>query len=210
MPIIDSDKQRSPTDCTSWQFTDCGFGRALSRSPECNSGGRLFSWDKIMVSTYQQQAQTFLDSNGLTLRITLYPADMQRAPMWAFNESGDRVERHGLRYRVTIKKSGTQLSFDFWDSIANREILERYQRLQGKTFADNRKADSAKPDAYSVLSCISSDQFCADSFAEFCSDYEYDSDSRKALRTFKRLRSFAKRVRRFFSEAELAQLSEIQ
>jgi hypothetical protein len=156
------------------------------------------------LSTYDQQAKTFLESNNLRLRITLYPADMQAPPKWAFSESGQRVERHGLKYRVVLTRSDNigQLSFDFWDSIHNREQLEKVRvRVMGRKF---------RPSDYDVLACISSDQYCPDTFADFCSEYGYETDSRKALAMFRRCRYFAKRIRAFFTEAELTQLAEIQ
>lgn len=46
--------------------------------------------------------------------------------------------------------------------------------------------NGAEPTVYEVLSCLASDaSACGMSFEEFCSECGYDSDSRKAERTYK-------------------------
>jgi hypothetical protein len=147
-------------------------------------------------STYDKQANDFLDRNGLKFRATLSDT---KAPAW--KEPG---EKSGHHYRVTLSRTfdnfnqatGVQppsrLVFDFWGSIADAE-------------------NGRDPSAYDVLACISGDSYCADqSFAEWCGDYGEDVDSIRALQTFRRCSAFAKRLRAFFTEAELEQLSEIQ
>jgi type II secretory pathway component GspD/PulD (secretin) len=62
---------------------------------------------------------------------------------------------------------------------------------------------------YDVLAGISGDAYTPETFADFCAEYGYESDSIKALQTFRRCSAFAKRLRAFFTEAELEQLQEI-
>lgn len=145
--------------------------------------------DKVganIMSVYTEQAESFLSNHSLRFRATR--ARNQTAPPWA--ESG---ERHGIKYRVTITRKGKpgRLSFDFWNSIAAME--------KGET-----------PSAYDVLACISGDVYCPDTFADFCAEYGYDEDSRKAEQTFKRCRKFADRINAFFAPEEIERLSEIQ
>lgn len=66
------------------------------------------------------------------------------------------------------------------------------------------------PSEYDILACISSDAYCPETFEDFCGEYGYEADSIKALQTFRRADRFAKRLRAFFTEAELSELSEIQ
>lgn len=146
------------------------------------------------ASQYDKQAADFLTKNGVKIRITL-----SDSKTLAWSEDG----KHGHHYRVTLSKSGkskpypakmgigARLTFDFWDSISAMEKGE-------------------DPSAYDVLACISSDSYCADSFADFCSEMGESEDSIKALQTFRRCSAFAKRLRAFFSESELAQLQEIR
>ena len=66
------------------------------------------------------------------------------------------------------------------------------------------------PSAYDVLSCISGDARCPQRFSEFCSEYGYDEDSRKAYATWERCLGLAEELRRFFNAKEIEALQEIQ
>ncbi len=58
-----------------------------------------------------------------------------------------------------------------------------------------------EPTAADVLSCIVRDAEAGEQdFADFCADFGYDQDSRRAERTWKTCRSMAPRVRRFLGE----------
>ena len=137
------------------------------------------------MSAYEAQAQTFLADHGLTFKAAY---GGQKCPLWC-----DKGCQHGDHYRVTLKRvaSRKSISFDFWGSINDQR--------QGKA-----------PTAYDVLACISSDYYTPETFADFCSEYGYDPDSRKAEQTFKAADKFARRLREFFSEEEAQALSEIQ
>jgi hypothetical protein len=102
------------------------------------------------------------------------------------------ARRHGHHYRVTLSKPAKRLTFDFWSSIKDAED----------------GIETVTP--YNVLACISGDAYTPETFADFCADYGYESDSIKALQTFRRCSAFAKRLRAFFTETELEQLQEIQ
>lgn len=157
-----------------------------------------------MQTDYDKQAQEFLDKFGIQFKATLSDT---KDPDWK------RGEDHGHHYRITLKRGGAgqyttaqwnklcesekkralgRLSFDFWGSIADREAGIKTEK------------------AYSVLACISSDVFCPDTFKEFCSEYGYEEDSISALQTFRRCSSFSRRIRAFFTEAEIEALQEIQ
>lgn len=164
-------------------------------------------------SFYNDQAEHFLSSNGIKFRATL--SDSKTAP-WDV----EGVNRH--HYRVTLSREGwkpdrrkaweklddsasyttrratdlstakNRLVFDFWGSIADAE----------------KGIQTVRP--YDVLACVSSDAYTPETFEDFCADYGHESDSIKALQTFRRCSAFAKRLKAFFTEAELEQLSEIQ
>lgn len=165
------------------------------------------------VSEYDAQAAAFLARFALSL--TIKPAKANRPAPWA------KGEKSGNRYRVTLKRDGAALAFDFWGSIADAEKLDKARRALSD--AENagipsdevlrelsRAINAAHPSAYDVLACISADTYCPDSFADFCGEYGYAIDSRAALATFRRCDRFAKRLRAFFSEKEIAALVEIQ
>lgn len=145
----------------------------------------------MQTTDYNKQAQDFLDKYGIKFRATLSDS---KTPQWA---GGDK---HGHHYRVTLSKGkrgqgvkfGQHITFDFWGSIADAEA--------GKT--------EVQP--YDVLACISGDVCCADTFDDFCAEYGESEDSIKALQTFRRVSAFSKRLRAFFTEEEIQDLSEIQ
>jgi hypothetical protein len=144
------------------------------------------------VSSYEQTALDFLARNGITFAAK--PAKAQTPPAWAKDGA------HGIKYRVKLSRkvrpggvnpvNVRALSFSFWDSISAKE--------KGET-----------PTSYDALACISGDVNCPDTFADFCGEFGYEEDSRKALATFKRCAAFGKRLRAFFTETERAELSEI-
>jgi hypothetical protein len=143
------------------------------------------------VSFHDTQAEQFLTSNGVKFRATLSDT---KTPAWS--DGG----KHGHHYRVTLSRStmpqgsktGYRLVFDFWSSIADAE----------------KGIKTVRP--YDVLACISGDAYTPETFAGFCAEYGYESDNIKALQTFRRCSAFAKRLRAFFTEAELEQLQDIQ
>lgn len=141
------------------------------------------------MTDYDKQAADFCAKYGLTVKITR--AQDNTPPPWAYD--GGIQSPHGDKYIVSIRRkdSPRSLSFAFWGSYADTQ--------EGKD-----------PSVYHVLACTSSDIYTPETFAEFCSEYGYDGDSRKALATFKRCDRQARRLRVFFAdEAERAALSEI-
>lgn len=137
------------------------------------------------MNAYDQQANAFLTTHGI--KFTCKPGS-GKAPAWT---DGDNKE-HGNHYRVTLSKHDKRITFDFWGSIADASAGLRTER------------------PYSVLACLSGDVRCPENFADFCGEYGYDSDSRKAYRDFKRCAAFGKRLRDFFTEDEIDALQEIQ
>jgi hypothetical protein len=147
------------------------------------------------MSEYEKQAQDFLQKHGIKFRATLSDT---KSPQWG------KDGKHGHHYRVTLWRAFNcytgkgkpmqprKLTFDFWGSIADAE------------------AGNTEIGAYDVLACISGDAYTPDTFKDFCGEYGYDADSIKALQQFRRCSAFAKRLREFFTEAELQDLQEIQ
>lgn len=170
-----------------------------------------------MKTEYDTQAETFLSTNNLRLRITLSdskPAPWQESKTchtcngtgkqekgWPMGKpgkcgfcygTGKKQSPAGHHYRVTLSATGRKrVTFDFWDSI-------------------NAAEKGTTPTPYDILACISGDAYCPETFSDFCAEYGYDEDSIKAMQTWKRADSFAQRLRAFFTATELQQLSEIQ
>lgn len=134
------------------------------------------------MNAYEKQAVDFLTETNT--RLTIKPATRPKSPQW----DGP----HGLHYRVTVSRNGQRIAFDFWDSFAAKER-------------------GTVPTPYDVLACVSGDIYCPETFADFCAEYGYDEDSRKAEKTWKGCRTLAAKLRRVFPETKVMEsLSEIQ
>ena len=70
-------------------------------------------------------------------------------------------------HRVTVSKSGQRIGFEFWASNNSPEVR-------------------SPSDLRSAFECFLSDAIAGmQTFEEFCGDFGYDTDSRKAERTWK-------------------------
>jgi hypothetical protein len=87
----------------------------------------------------------------------------------------DEWQRKAHDYRVTLTHQRRRYSFDWW---------------QGQ-------AVTREPTAADCLEALLSDASSADqNFESWCADYGYDTDSRKAERTYRACQGVARRLRR--------------
>lgn len=90
---------------------------------------------------------------------------------------GDNWNNH----KITVKRSGASVSFDFWASIAHPEIDSEY-------------------DVLNAFYCFVSDAISgAMPFEEFCSELGYDTDSRKAYQTWNACQAAHRKLRKIYS-----------
>ena len=89
-------------------------------------------------------------------------------------------------WKFTLRRNGKQYSGTFGQALAN----------VGKT-----------PTAYDLLSCLT--KYDPETFENFCSEYGYDTDSRKAEKIFKAVTKEFIGVNRVFGDV-LEELAEIQ
>lgn len=136
------------------------------------------------ISEYETNAKAFLKKHGITFRAERID---EACPPFC-----DGKHIHGDRHQVTIRRNGKRISFYFWNS-------------------QNDKMEGNPLDAYSVLACCSSDIHCPDTFEDFCSEFGYDQDSRKAEKTFRLCVAQAEKLNRIFDTEEIqAELSTIR
>lgn len=96
----------------------------------------------------------------------------------------DKEERYV--FPITLQRGSLRYSFTFGQSIAEQ---------------------SKVPTLYSVLACLT--KYDPGTFEDFCSDYGYDEDSRKAEKTYHAVLNEWKNIHKMFSDC-LEELSEIQ
>lgn len=131
------------------------------------------------TTDYQLQAKEYLAKYGI--EISIKATNSGKCPPFC-----DGKHIHGDEYRVTMKRAltGARLTFPFWNSQRDSE--------QGKA-----------PTAYAVLACAGSDLSCPEEFDEFCAEFGYDTDSRKAEKTFRLCAAFGRKLRAFFDNEEM-------
>ncbi len=136
------------------------------------------------MNEYYKQAKDFMTKHRITIKKIQLDT---RPPKW---EDNPRYNRFRYQIIVTKKPQNKSLTFKFWDSINN--------------FYQNKR-----PTNYDILACLSMESYVYEDFEDFCSSLGYSSDSIKALRTFKEVNRFAKRINKFFTSVELEELREI-
>ena len=89
-------------------------------------------------------------------------------------------------YKITLSRNGKRYSFNFGQSIAGAGEI---------------------PTAYDVLSCLQ--KYDVGSFEDFCGDFGYDTDSKKAEKTYKAVCKEYESLCRLYSDDELQVMAEI-
>ncbi len=160
------------------------------------------------------------DKHGSRYRVTLSRSN-KRPSRLVFDFWGSYAETRSAeqnaavitaaRARITLNQRKADEA-SAW-RIENQKNVPHYLReveAARREIAECKAFQPKTPGAYDVLACISSDANCPETFADFCAEYGYESDSIAALQTFRRCAAFGKRLRAFFTADELAALSEIQ
>ena len=173
---------------------------------------------------YEKQATDFLRKTETTLKVEFLKND--------YHFAGDKEKRD--IYEITISRGSRQFSFNFGNSIADsgfylqqgkhvveidRKYLEatklklmRYlyknnMILEGG-FLSNDKINYPKtPTPYSILTCLQ--KYDCGSFENFCSDFGYDIDSKRAEKTYNAVVEEFKNVQTIWTDSEIEELAEI-
>ena len=90
-------------------------------------------------------------------------------------------------FRIILKNKLHTYRFNFGQSIANTGIT---------------------PKPYDVLACLTN--YDPGTFENFCSDFGYDADSRKAYKTYKAVMKEWKNIELLFTPDQIEKLQEIQ
>ena len=109
------------------------------------------------------------------------------------------------RIRMTAERTDSNPSMDDSANMDHWKCLLRAGNSRMTvTFSMGFGHHGAEPKAEDVLDCLSSDAAGienAQSFEDWCSEYGYDTDSRKAEKTFKTIEHQAKRLRNFLGDS---------
>jgi len=110
------------------------------------------------------------------------------------------------KVRCDARSGKAAQSFDTMDdwqkSAHNYRVTLRFERRSMTLDYSMGSTHTDEPDAEGVLKCLLSDASGADdSFESWCADYGYDSDSRKAERTYKQVQAQTAKLRRLLGDS---------
>lgn len=125
-------------------------------------------------------------------------------------QANDFLRKAGIRYSSRFIKFG----YHFQDDDKMRDIFQCYLSRPGKKMSirfgqslQNSTNGNYPPTAYDLLTCLT--KYEPGTFNNFCGDYGYDNDSRRAEKTYKAVIREWNKVNSFFSSDELTELQEI-
>lgn len=144
---------------------------------------------------YEKQAEEFADRIGLKMEL--------------------KHLRHGLYfpddkhprdvYEITLTRGRRSYKFEFGQSIA-KSLSNPVDYVSNPKGGLGIKVKRIPPTLYDVLSCLT--KYNPYTFEDFCSEYGYDIDSRKAYKTFEAVREEWYNVEALFDDV-LEELREI-
>ena len=119
-------------------------------------------------------------------------------------------------YEITLKKDGREYTFTFGQSLNSsgqywlygdyrRGVSEKPKFPRGEW---TKNKNYRIPSAYDVLACI--EKYDPGTFEDFCSEFGYGTDSRKAEKTYEAVKEQYLNICRLYSELEMQLLQEIQ
>lgn len=165
---------------------------------------------KTETNEYTQQVSNWLTAHGIKFVITRIGSEL------GFGDEKDPKMMHDTYHAVFTREVPKPARFEvpkFYQS-ADRSESEIARQLCkcNRTMAHARKCPANRtnaeiPSAYTVLMCVTKSD--PGTFAEFCSNYGCDEDSRAAERVYFEVQSEWERARKFFTLEELGELEEI-
>ena len=97
------------------------------------------------------------------------------------NKNWSANEQNWNNHKITILHNGKKTSFDFWGSIQNPEITTDEENI------------------FALYCFISDSEAASKSFSDFCSEFGYDEDSRRAEKIYKSCEKSLEKFNRVFS-----------
>lgn len=111
-----------------------------------------------------------------------------------------------------IYQSSKNISLFNEEALKTVEQLNKTGRKSKQVFARQsnigKNPDFQEPDAYTVLAALTN--YAPESLEVFCGDYGYDTDSRKAEKTYNAVKDEVMNLERLYSKEQMEELAEIQ
>lgn len=124
-------------------------------------------------------------------------------------QANDFLAKTGTTFTATFKENG----FYFDGDKDARDIYiivlknknSRFRFTFGQSINDSNQ--NTPPKSYDVLASIT--KYEVSTFDNFCNEYGYDTDSRKALKTYKAVLREWKNIEKLFTAEQIEELQEI-
>ena len=184
-----------------------------------------------MKTDYDGNTSKLLEKMGITFKAELIGSDCPTFCQDA--EKGidkDKVKKfprkthiHGKHYLcIFARENKPSLVIDFWNSYNDEEfnyirhnyhyaadsIIRKHGFDENKTMPFHKEKQDRTASAYDVLACIQ--KYEVGTFKDFCSEFGYDTDSRKAETIYQAVVKEWEKVCKFFTAEELPLIQEIQ
>lgn len=172
------------------------------------------------MDTYLKQAQDFLDATNTTLEVVF----LRNGKHFSDDDTVRDI------YQFTLKRGSRSYVAEFGQSIMNSQYyqdglhkdrtytLSGRSRTGGWSLNDLGKYKAGgvglilkpgvPPTAYDILACLTKSH--PGTFEDFCSEYGYDEDSRKAFKSYESVLDEWIGVASIWNEEEMELLWEIQ
>lgn len=170
------------------------------------------------ISSYEQQALDFLASFGGEFKATFvkhdkhFQDDQETRDIYECVFTRPNKKPLSIRFGQSIAKSGAFIVEDknprLTKTFPDKSTAFAYAQKIGVSTFKVKKNKQSLPTAYDVLACLTKND--PRSFNDFCDEYGYDNDSRKAEKIYNSVREEWYKVNGFFTNTELEQLQEIQ
>jgi hypothetical protein len=177
-------------------------------------------------TSYEIQAEEFLTKTNTILKVKFLKND--------FHFDNDKEKRD--IYEITLIRGERKFKFKFGQSlndsgikIVNRNTRKVFKKFSRSEYIDdngNFKESTFRyrcgwqfssideivlpvaPDAYSILACL--EKYGYEDFMDFCIQFDYDSDSRKAEKIYNAVQKEYDNLCMLYSHEEVEMLREIQ
>jgi len=168
------------------------------------------------ISSYEQQAIDFLNQTETVLSVKFIKHGKHFADD---KESRDIYEcelKRGSRsykfnFGQSLAKSGEFIVKDknprFTKTFNKKSDAMNYAGKIGNSFNVSKNRDFNAPTSYDILACIT--KYNPNTFEDFCSEFGYDTDSKKAEKTYNAVKDEYINVCALFTDKEIEQLQEI-
>lgn len=167
------------------------------------------------LSQYETQAQDFLEATKTTLTVEYlkhdkyFPSDTE--PRDIYNVTLKRGERsYTFTFGNSLNCSGAYKLIRNNPLLAKKNIGDIVTKNEAKrigSFYLRENKNFEEPSAYNVLACLDGND--PGTFEDFCSNFGYDTDSRKAKKIYDDVLNQWKELRCLFTDDELKTLGEI-